>query len=108
MNLSAWVALFKLHNVVEVCAAPGVDALCVVADGHDLVVASQLVNDVGLQTVSVLKLVDKNVLKTVLVLPTNLWVLAEELQEVFQQIIVIDYLLVELCLHVSPVELIDL
>ena len=47
-------------------------------------------------------------LETVLVLPTNLWVLAEELQKVFQQIIVIDYLLVELGFHVSLVELIDL
>jgi hypothetical protein len=72
------VALFKLHNVVEVCAAPSVDALCVVTDCHYLVVPSELVDYVGLQAVSVLKLVDENVLKTVLVLLTDLWLLAEE------------------------------
>jgi hypothetical protein len=72
------VALFELHNVVEVCAAPSVDALSVVTDSHDLVVPSELVDDVGLQAVSVLKLVDENVLKTVLVLLTDLWLLAQE------------------------------
>ena len=48
VNLRAGVALFKLHNVVEVCAAPSVDALCVVADRHDLVMPSELIDDVGL------------------------------------------------------------
>ena len=48
VNLSAGVTLFKLHNVVEVCAAPSVDALRVVADCHDLVMPSELIDDVGL------------------------------------------------------------
>lgn len=58
VNLRAGVTLFEAHDIVKVGTAPGIDALRVVAHRHHLVVSGQLVDDVGLQAVRVLKLVD--------------------------------------------------
>ena len=51
------MAVREGHDVLPVRAAPGVDALRIVADGHDLVLAGEQVDDATLQAIRVLKLV---------------------------------------------------
>ena len=70
------MALRERHDVREVGAAPRVDALRIVSNRHDLMMTRQLVDDVGLQAVRVLKLVDQDVLEAVLILLADLWLFA--------------------------------
>lgn len=61
----AGVARLEGHDVFEVGAAPGVDALGVVADSHDAVVRAHEVDDLRLECVGVLILVHEEVLEAV-------------------------------------------
>ena len=54
----------KRHDVLEVGAAPRVDALGVVADGHHAMVRGEPVDDLRLDGVGVLVLVDEHVAET--------------------------------------------
>ena len=59
---------FELENVANVGAAPGIDALILVADGADvLVLAGQQLHQLVLRTVGVLVLVDQYILIAALV-----------------------------------------
>ena len=93
MNRRAGVALGESHDVVKICTAPRVDTLRIVTHGHDLVVHAEDVDDLGLQAVGILKFVDQNVLEALLILRRYLGVLAQELEQVFEQIIVVDNLM---------------
>ena len=96
VDLGSVMTLVEAHDVVEVRAAPGVDALRVVTDGHDLVVHAKDIDDVGLEAVCVLKLVDEDVFEALLVDCGDVRVFAQEFQEVFEQVVVVDHLLLEL------------
>jgi len=55
------VAVGERHDVLEVRPAPRVDALRVVAHGHEAVMGGDAVDDLRLQGVGVLVLVDQHV-----------------------------------------------
>ena len=57
------MAVREGHDILPVGATPRVDALRVVADGHDLVLAGEQVDDAALQAVRVLELVHEDVLE---------------------------------------------
>ena len=101
------MALIEAHDIFEVGSAPGVDALSVVAHRHDLMVYCDGIDDFGLQTVGVLKLIDQNMAEALLVEGSYIGVLLEQFEEVFQQVIIIGYLLFQLHLPVGLVDLGD-
>ena len=59
VDLRAGMPVGKGNDVLEVCAAPGIDALRVVADRHHAVVRADDVDDLRLERVGVLVLVDQ-------------------------------------------------
>ena len=75
------------HDVFPVGPAPGVDTLRIVADGHDLVVRTEEVDDAALQSVSVLKLVNQEVLEAAAVVFQRGGVALEHAQPEHEQII---------------------
>ena len=69
VNLRVRIALGKFEDVQEVRAAPGVDALGVVADDHDVVMTrGEQVDEVALEAVGVLVFVHKDELEAALIL----------------------------------------
>jgi RecA-family ATPase len=58
----------KSHDLIKVRTSPSVDALGVIANGHDLMVDPYLIHDLGLQGIYVLVLVDENVGKSILII----------------------------------------
>ena len=83
----ARVALGEGDDVLPVGAAPGVDALGVVADGHDLVLAGEQVDDAALQAVGILELVHQDVLEALAVVGERGRVVLEHVQPQAQQVI---------------------
>jgi hypothetical protein len=83
----AGVALGERDDVLPVRAAPGVDALGVVADGHDLVLAGEQVDDAALQAVGVLELVHEDVLEALAVVGERRRVVFEHMQPETEQVI---------------------
>lgn len=79
VDLGSRVSVGERHDVFEVCASPGVDALGVVAYGHDVVVlCAEPVNDVCLDDVCVLVFVDEDDFEFGLVFLGGLRVIFEE------------------------------
>ena len=58
VELRIGVTLGERDNILPVGPAPRVDALCIVAHGHDLMLAGEQVDDATLQTIRILKLID--------------------------------------------------
>ena len=80
--------LLELGDVAHVGAAPPIDRLVPVADDGDLaVVGGEEQGDLVLRHVRVLVLVDQDVLEPALVLLQDLGVLAEQLDDLHQQVV---------------------
>ncbi len=72
------MAFGEAEDVEEVGAAPGVDALGIVAHRHDLVVGSrQQVHQIALELVGVLVFIHQYMLETALVLGADLGMFAQ-------------------------------
>ena len=97
----AGVTLGERHDVFKIGAAPRVDALGVVADGHHAMVGGEFVDDLGLERVGVLILVDEDVAETVGEVLGDLGGVGEELEPELEQIVVIDDVLLALFLGVG-------
>ena len=88
VDLGVGVALGEVEDVAEVCAAPRVDGLGVVADDHDVVVAGgEEFDEVVLEVVGVLIFIDEDVLKLPLILLGDARVLFEKADGFFQQVV---------------------
>ena len=82
------VAVGEFQNVLEMRAAPGIDALAVVADRHDVVVGGgQEVHQRALQFVGVLVFVHEDELETALLFFAHFGMFLEELEPERQQIV---------------------
>ena len=67
-DAGARVGFWELQDVFEICSAPGVDALGIVAHDHEvLVVGGEEVDEFGLEAVCVLVFIDEDLLKAALV-----------------------------------------
>ena len=102
-------ALRELHDVLDLRAAPRVDALEVVADGHD--VAVSLGEDVGelrLKSVRVLVFVDENVEEVLLQHLAYPVLRLEELEAIFKKVVEVHRVELELSRGVLLCDLRDL
>ncbi len=87
-HLRAGITLGKFEDVREVRAAPGVNALRVVAHHRDVVVArGQQVNQIALELVRVLILVHEDELEAALVMFAHLGVVLKELEPEREQVV---------------------
>ncbi len=86
----AGVALLERHEVLEVGAAPRVDALGVVAHGHDAVVRGEGVHDLGLDRVGVLVFVHEHVAETLGEIGGDVGGLFEQVEPEFEQVVVVE------------------
>ena len=90
-RLCAGVVRFKLHQVLHVRAAPGVDRLVRVAHDEEIfVVAAEHLHQLILQAVNVLKLVDHDVFQPLLPLEADLRILLKDVEGEFDQIVVVE------------------
>ena len=81
-------AFRELHDVLDLRAAPGVDALEVVADGHDVAVAlSEDVGELRLKPVRILVFVDENVEEVLLQHLAYPILRLEEFESVFKKVV---------------------
>jgi hypothetical protein len=81
----------EVHDVAKVRAAEGVDTLRIVADGHDIVVLrGQQAHDGRLQRIGVLVLVDQDEAMTARQLGAHALVVAQQLVQLDQQVVVVD------------------
>jgi hypothetical protein len=86
----ARVAVGERHDVLEIRAAPRVDALGVVAHGHDAVVRGEPVHDLGLEGVGVLVLVDEHVAEAVGEIRGDLGrLVSQELEPELEEVVVV-------------------
>ena len=90
------VALRERHDVLEVRAAPRVDALRVVADGHHAVVPADRVDDLRLEGVRVLVLVDEDVAEPLREVLGDVRRLPKEREPVLEEVVVVADLLLAL------------
>ncbi len=97
----ALVPVGERHDVLEVGAAPRVDALGVVAHGHDAVVRGEPVHDLGLDGVGVLVFVDEDVAEAVVEILGDVRGLGEELQPELEEVVVVGDLVLALLLLVG-------
>src|SRR5262249_43175705 len=82
------IAFGELENVLEMRAAPGVNALRVVADDHDVAMTSpKEIDEIALDAVGVLVFVDEYELKASLVLLGDIGMFSKELQPENKQVI---------------------
>ena len=87
-HFRAGIPLRKVEDVGEIRAAPGVDALRVVAHHHDVVMPrGEQVNQVPLQLVGVLVLVHENELKPALVMFPQVGVVLQQLEPKDEQVV---------------------
>ena len=81
-------ALRELHDVLDLRAAPRVDALEVVADGHDVVVSlGEDVGELRLKPVRILVFVDENVEEVLLQHLAYPVLRLEELEAIFKKVV---------------------
>jgi hypothetical protein len=90
MDGGAGVAIRKREDVFDVGAAPRVDALRVVADGHHLMMRADEIDDLGLKRVGVLIFVDEDVAEAVGEIFARGLRLFQEFEPVFEEVVVID------------------
>jgi hypothetical protein len=83
----ARMAVREGHDVLPVGAAPGVDALGVIADGHDLVFAGEQVDDAALQAVGVLELIHQDVAEALAIMGQRGRVVLEDVKPEAQQVV---------------------
>ena len=100
----ARVAVRERHDVLEVCAAPRVDALRVVTHGHDAVVRGEPVHDLGLDGVGVLVFVHQHVAEAVGEIRGHLGGVGQELEPELEQVVVVHDVLRALLLGIGGVE----
>ncbi len=87
-NLRAGITLGEFEDVREIRAAPGVDALGVVADHRDVVMArGQQVNQIALELVRVLVFVHEDELEAALVMFAHVGVVLKELEPEREQVV---------------------
>jgi hypothetical protein len=101
----ALVPVGERHDVLEVGAAPRVDALRVVAHGHDAVVRGEFVHYLGLDGVGVLVFVDEDVAEAVVEILGDVGGVGQELQPEFEQVVIVADLVLALLLLVGGGEL---
>ena len=78
----------EVQDVVDVCSAEGIDALCIVAHHtHALMLARELQHNLLLGVVRVLVLVDEDVLESLLILLQHLAVVAQKAVGHHQQVV---------------------
>ena len=88
VDLRARIALGELEDVLEVRAAPGVDALRVVAHDHDVVMPrGEQVNEVALELVGVLVFVHEDELEAPLVMFAHVGVVLQQLEPEHEQVV---------------------
>ncbi len=87
-NLCAGITLRKFQDVREVRAAPGVDALRVVADDHDvMMLRGEQVNQVALELVRILIFVHEDELKSALVMFAHFGIVLQQFQPQREQVV---------------------
>src|SRR5688572_17725957 len=90
VNLRARMAIGKREDVFDVCATPGVDALRVVAYGHDAMMRTDEIDDLRLQDVGVLVFVDEDVPKTMGEVRGGVGRFLEQVEPVLEEIVVVE------------------
>ncbi len=98
----------EVHDVVELGAPPGVDALRIVADGHDPVVDADPIDDARLEAVRVLVLVHQDMPELPGAVVGERLVAPEQAQPQLEQVVVVGDLLLPLRLLVGGGEVGDL
>ena len=61
------MAVGEAHNILVIGTSPGVDTLCIIANGHDLMMQGQGINYIRLKPVGILEFIDQDVPEAVLV-----------------------------------------
>jgi hypothetical protein len=79
VNGGVWVPLREVENLIKVRSSPGVNALSVITDCHDLVIGGYLVDYAGLEDVNVLVFIHQNVAEAILVVSRSFIVAFENL-----------------------------
>ena len=88
VDLCLRITLREFENVLKVCAAPGINALSIIAYHHHVVMARrQQIDQVTLQFVGVLIFVHEDELKSPLILFSHLLLFLQELEPKHQQIV---------------------
>lgn len=84
------MTVFEGEDILVVSPAPGVDALGVVTDSHNVVVRSEGVDDLGLEFIRILVFVDEDVFEFLGERFFDMGVKSEELEEGFEEVVVVE------------------
>ncbi|MPM14918.1 hypothetical protein SDC9_61282 [bioreactor metagenome] len=95
--------LVEVQKILHIGAPPGVDRLIRVAHNKKvLVITAQGLHQLNLQIVNVLILIDHNVLQTLLPLQPDRFLHTENVENIFNQVVVVETEALFLLIQVSP------